>query len=157
MVIETGIYCIINVHNNKVYVGGAYKSLRKRWDAHRSNLRCGTHHNKHLQAAWDKYGEDWFLFDIIERCGPSTKEISDRETYWIGALNATNPNIGYNVISSGVTGIDRSIEIVAELTHDADGRPMSPGGYVLADPVDLQDNLDNLSPGGFRFILTTPG
>lgn len=79
--IETGVYSILNIKNGKEYIGGAYRSFSKRWRDHKNQLRRGTHHNRHLQAAWNKYGEAWFVFDIIERCGPNSKEISDRETY----------------------------------------------------------------------------
>ena len=60
-----GIYKIINVVNNKFYVGSAVdftKRKRRHWWA----LRSQRHANKHLQAAWNQYGEDAFKFVIVE-------------------------------------------------------------------------------------------
>lgn len=65
-----GIYKIINVVNNKFYVGSAV-NLRKRKSRHFSELRTGKHKNRHLLAAWNKYGEQAFVFAVVE-------EVEDR-------------------------------------------------------------------------------
>lgn len=60
-----GIYKIINVVNNKFYVGSAVDFARRK-RIHWWKLRRGDHPNKYLQAAWDKYGETSFVFVIVE-------------------------------------------------------------------------------------------
>lgn len=60
-----GIYKIINAANDKFYIGSAV-SLRKRKARHFSELRHGKHNNRHLQRAWDKYGEQVFVFVVVE-------------------------------------------------------------------------------------------
>lgn len=60
-----GIYRIINLVNNKIYVGSA-KGFKQRYRHHVESLRKGTHHNKHLQASFNKHGEDVFLFEVLE-------------------------------------------------------------------------------------------
>ena len=60
-----GIYKIINIVNNKFYVGSAV-NLTRRKTRHFSELRNGKHPNKHLQAAWLKYGEKSFIFVVVE-------------------------------------------------------------------------------------------
>lgn len=60
-----GIYKIINIVNNKFYVGSAV-DLKRRKTRHFSELRTGKHNNRHLQAAWDKYGEQAFVFVVVE-------------------------------------------------------------------------------------------
>lgn len=60
-----GIYKIINAVNNKFYVGSAV-NLRKRKARHFSELRTGKHKNRHLLAAWNKYGEQAFVFVAVE-------------------------------------------------------------------------------------------
>jgi group I intron endonuclease len=66
-----GIYKIINIKNNKFYVGSAVNFSRRK-TRHFSELRTNKHNNKHLQAAWNKYGESSFIFAIVE-------EINDKE------------------------------------------------------------------------------
>ena len=60
------IYKIRNVINDHYYIGSTIDS-RKRFWAHRKDLRLGQHVCVHLQRAWDKYGEDCFKFEIVEQ------------------------------------------------------------------------------------------
>jgi group I intron endonuclease len=59
------IYKIRNVVNGKFYVGST-TDTRERFRTHRSRLRKGVHHCRHLQASWNKYGEDCFKFEVQE-------------------------------------------------------------------------------------------
>jgi group I intron endonuclease len=98
-----GIYKIINVINNKFYVGSAVDfTVRKR--KHWWQLRKGTHRNKHLQAAWNKYGEQSFTFVIVEEF-PFETNILVAENVWLKehvgkdycyniATDATAPQLG---------------------------------------------------------------
>ena len=61
---QQGVYQIRNVVNGKFYVGSS-KDIKNRHAAHRKLLRGNRHHCAHLQAAWNKYGEDCFKFEII--------------------------------------------------------------------------------------------
>ena len=81
---KSGIYKIENKVNGKVYIGSS-NSIRRRWQKHKALLRHGKHQNSHLQAAWDKYGEDNFSFSVIELC-PIDQLIS-REQYFIASIN----------------------------------------------------------------------
>ena len=66
----SGIYKIVNKINSKYYVGSA-KVICNRWWTHKSKLRKNKHSNEHLQSAWNKYGENNFVFEFIE---PTSKE-----------------------------------------------------------------------------------
>jgi group I intron endonuclease len=62
----SGIYAIYCVGNNKFYIGSS-KNIYRRWVVHREKLRLKRHSNIYLQNAWDKYGEDFFLFLFIRQ------------------------------------------------------------------------------------------
>lgn len=58
------VYKIINTANAKFYVGSTVR-IKTRFRTHRRKLRSGTHHCLHLQNAWNKYGEDAFVFRVV--------------------------------------------------------------------------------------------
>ena len=62
---ESGIYKILNNINGKIYIGST-KNFNKRWVTHKYLLRLNKHENKHLQYAWNKYGEVHFEFIKVE-------------------------------------------------------------------------------------------
>jgi len=65
-----GIYEIRCTANDKRYIGSA-ANLVHRWQDHRRDLKNGIHKNPNLQRAWKKYGEDAFVWTVLE-------ELSDR-------------------------------------------------------------------------------
>jgi len=60
-----GVYQIVNETTGKRYLGSA-KQFKERANRHASALRAQKHHNKHLQASFNKYDESVFLFEVIE-------------------------------------------------------------------------------------------
>jgi group I intron endonuclease len=63
--VAQGIYRITNLVNDKFYVGST-NNAHTRFQVHRRALRRGKHHCRYLQAAWDKYGEQKFRFEMVE-------------------------------------------------------------------------------------------
>ena len=94
MTIDCGVYMIEHIASGKKYIGSAAKSISRRWSSHRSSLRNGKHKNSHLQRAWDKYGEDAFVFRIIEPCLP--EHATGVEQVFIDYYKSTDPEFGYN-------------------------------------------------------------
>ena len=88
-----GIYKIINVINNKFYVGSSV-DLKRRRVRHFSELRTGTHNNKHLQASWNKYGESAFMFVVITEVGEFV-DILELEDVWL--KNHVGEDYCYNI------------------------------------------------------------
>lgn len=99
-----GIYKIINVINNKFYVGSAV-NFAERKRKHWWMLRKNTHANKHLQSAWGKYGEQAFRFVIVEEVLQDA-DILAAENVWLKehvgkeycynlATDATAPTTGW--------------------------------------------------------------
>lgn len=66
---QSGIYMIKNILNNNKYIGST-NNFKRRFNKHRSELRKNIHHSIHLQRAYNKYGEDKFIFVILEICEP---------------------------------------------------------------------------------------
>lgn len=81
---SSGIYKIENIANNKVYVGSS-NNIETRWQKHRALLRHNKHQNSHLQGAWNKYGENSFIFSIVELC--PVNSLLSREQYFINTIH----------------------------------------------------------------------
>lgn len=93
---RAGIYSITNNVDGKVYIGQS-QDVDKRCRYHFIILRNGNHINKHLQNAYNKYGENSFTFDIIEEC--CVDSLDEREIFYIEKLKAFNN--GYNMTIGG--------------------------------------------------------
>ena len=79
----SGIYKIVNLINNKIYVGSAV-NFKNRFKTHLSRLKNNKHHSIILQNSWNKYGGDNFKFEIIEECDKLI--LIKREQYYIDEL-----------------------------------------------------------------------
>lgn len=89
-----GIYIIVNTWNGKGYVGQSV-DMTRRLRSHRRKLRIGQHSNPHLQAAWNKYGESAFQFDILCEC-PET-DLDALEEHYMTEFHTLNTDHGYNL------------------------------------------------------------
>jgi group I intron endonuclease len=63
----SGVYEIRHVLSGRQYIGSAV-NFRRRKTLHLVQLRAGNHHNRYLQNAWAKYGEDAFSFSLLVQC-----------------------------------------------------------------------------------------
>lgn len=75
----SGIYKIKCLINNKCYIGYA-KDLSNRFSVHLYKLRNGIN-TRLLQEDYDKFGENNFVFKIIEYC--NIDKLEEREKYYI--------------------------------------------------------------------------
>lgn len=92
-----GIYSI-TAPNGKRYIGLS-KDIETRWRQHLRELREGSHHNVHLQCAWNLYGEDGFEFIVLQEVPVLLLDV--HEVAWIQRYDTTNPEHGYNMTSGG--------------------------------------------------------
>ena len=96
-----GIYKIINIINNKIYIGQSV-DIKRRWNDHKSELRRNSHHNIYLQQSWNKYGEENFKFEVIEfNKSFTTDDLNELEIYYIDKLKTCDNNFGYNLTQGG--------------------------------------------------------
>jgi len=92
---DGGIYLIKNIFDGKVYVGSA-RRLIDRISHHKHQLRNNKHHSIHLQRAWKKYGEDVFIFGVLEIVGNYDDLIIVEQKY-IDIYKSYNDKFGYNI------------------------------------------------------------
>lgn len=91
-----GIYQIKCISNGKIYIGSAI-DMHERCEHHRSSLRRKNHRNAHLQAAWNKHGEENFEFAVLELTESSN--LLQLEQNWLDQTQSFNREIGFNIYS----------------------------------------------------------
>jgi group I intron endonuclease len=74
------IYQITNMVNGKYYIGSAESFERRMWQ-HKYDLKKGNHKNPHLQASWNKHGEDAFVFEVIKIVPEGESTFEHENTY----------------------------------------------------------------------------
>lgn len=93
------VYQIRNKTNDKLYIGSSKRIESRLW-THKNELKKGTHVNKKLQNAWNKYGEDNFEFETIEECNLEEQYV--REQYYMDLHEVCKS--GYNILSTAKYG-----------------------------------------------------
>lgn len=102
---KTGVYVIENLVNGKKYVGSTGVSFRKRWSAHKNDLRKGRHHSNIFQRAFNKYGEGNFKFYILGYYPPCF--VLKAEQHFIEVLQ---PEYNICKVAGSSFGVKRSEE-----------------------------------------------
>ncbi len=92
------IYEIINLGNNKFYVGRTI-DFKRRQSEHIRDLKKQRHHSDYLQRAWNKYGEENFSFEVIEEVLDKSKLI-EREQHYLDTLKPE-----YNICKDAKGGL----------------------------------------------------
>lgn len=94
---KSGIYCIFNKYNGKVYIGKS-KNIYNRI---RSHIYClnkrSKDENRYLINSWFKYGSDNFEYFVLEYLELDENLLYKQELYWIEFTDSTNRKYGYNL------------------------------------------------------------
>jgi len=91
-----GIYKIVNLINNKVYIGSSV-DIFKRWKkGHLRTLNKNEHDNKYLQRSWNKYSSENFEFEIVKIC--SEMLLLEMESFYLDKFCGCNSDINYNLM-----------------------------------------------------------
>lgn len=120
---QAGVYAIWNLVNRKMYIGSSV-NMFERLRLHRKLLRRQVHFSSHLQAAWNMYGEEQFVADVIELvCVPS--KLVHVEQYWINVLRPWENGYNSRIIASNNAGIKLKIskEQRMKMSQSRRGRP----------------------------------
>jgi group I intron endonuclease len=91
---KSGVYIISNIFNDKKYIGSSNNIIRRKSE-HFRELKNNNHKNKYLQSSYNKYGAEFFVFSILERC--NIEKLIEREKYWISIFQSSLANKGYNL------------------------------------------------------------
>lgn len=83
---RVGIYQIENLINHKKYIGQTSDRFIERFWNHLWKLKQGIHDNKHLQNAFNKFGEDNFEFSVLHILKDS-EDIDDLEHHYISLFD----------------------------------------------------------------------
>lgn len=86
-------------------------------------MRNGRSHNQHLQHAFDKYGEQAFVFSVLEYC--DVEKLNEREEAWIQSLNSCVSGYNLNIGGGGLRGFHMSEETKQKIRTANTGRIVS--------------------------------
>lgn len=93
---KSGIYCIKNTINNKVYIGRT-KCFYRRCHQYLYDFKSRSigHLNDYLFNSLRKYGIENFTFTVVEYC--TLDQIQEKELFWIKSFESTVSKKGYNL------------------------------------------------------------
>lgn len=123
----SGIYAIVNRSNSKLYIGSAV-GMNRRWCIHRLDLAENRHHSQHLQRAFNKSPDDFYI-EVIEELPNATREtLVAREQFWMDFYQSYDRNLGYNIspTASSCKGIRHLPEYGRRISEAMKGKPPSP-------------------------------
>lgn len=117
----SGIYQIKNILSRESYIGSA-TNLRGRHSLHLRDLHKGKHHNRRLQNAWAKYGNDAFDFIVLEEV-PDKSRLIEREQFFLDALL---PEYNHCGTAGSTQGRTHGPEVRAKIGQASRGRTITP-------------------------------
>ncbi len=88
---KSGIYKYTNKSNGKVYIGSAVNLIKRHWE----HLNYPAKSAKLLQKAFNKYGKDNFIYDVLEHCPKHL--LYKIEQGWMNWYKCYERDKGYNL------------------------------------------------------------
>ena len=89
---KSGVYIIKNSIDKSVYVGSSI-DIYSRFQYHKKNLKNFKHVNQKLNNFCKKYGNDKFIFEVIEFCNKEV--LIEREQYYMDIFKSYI--VGFNI------------------------------------------------------------
>ncbi len=117
-----GIYCIENLINGKKYIGQSV-DINRRIQYHKCYLNKNKDTAGLIQKAWNKYGEENFVFWLVDICDVDI--LDETEIYYIKLFRSHKSEWGYNIGWGGESnrGIIPSKETREKISKANKGKP----------------------------------
>lgn len=93
---KSGVYKIVNTLTGEIYVGSSV-NIHNRWIRHKWELKCNRHNNKYLQASYNKYGVEYFSYEVLELC-LMAKRLVIYEQQWLDHFIFLNCRVYNNAL-----------------------------------------------------------
>jgi len=138
VVYNSGIYRIINLINGNFYIGSA-KNLKIRKKLHFNRLRKGNHDNRHLQYAYNSYGENNFRFEILIYCDMCNLLLYEQQ-----CIDKFNPEYNIRKIATSNLGLKHTAEAKSKISKSALGNKYSVGNKWMLGRKLPQSTIDKL-------------
>lgn len=146
---KCGIYCIRNTINQKVYVGKS-KNIYQRIIQHTYGLNNKLKdENRHLIAAWHKYGQTAFEYFVLEYIDEVDENLfRERELYWMETYQSFNRDKGYNLRRDSSTNmiVHEETRKIFSKRFSGEGNPNY--GHKWTD--EMKQNLSNKIKDQFK-------
>ena len=102
---KSGIYSIVQISTGKRYIGQTRMPFKKRYWHHQWKLNKNQHDNKHIQAVWNKYGNEDFEFQIIYTVDKiNIEELNELEIKYISEYDTYKNGFNMTVGGEGAKG-----------------------------------------------------
>ena len=127
---KSGVYQIRNIKSNKIYIGSAFLLGNRKWK-HFKDLILNKHCNQKLQNAYNKYGKENFVFEILELC--EKPFLLEKEQFYLNTiLHADEDDLyfeqhGYNIlrVANNSAGFKHSEETKKKISQIQIGKTVS--------------------------------
>jgi len=144
---RSGIYQIRNLTNGNIYVGSS-TNINRRWREHRHDLNLNKHNNHHLQYAWNKYGKNYFVFEIIELID-NKNILVEREQFYI---DSWNPQYNIAPTAGNMLGFTHSEESKKKMSESRKGFQVGEKNPNYGKPMSKEQKIQISKSLMGRFI-----
>jgi len=117
---KSGIYCITNTTNGKIYIGSSV-NVYKRLQTHFRELRRGVHHGNYIQRSYSKYGADSFRAQVLLYC-----EKFELYRYEQSLMDAMRPALNMSPTAGTCLGTKHTEESRRNMSIAHQGQVVSP-------------------------------
>jgi len=109
---NAGVYAIRLKGTRRAYIGSSI-DVKARVRRHRKMLSENRHSNRHLQSAWNKYGSERFVSELVKRC--KKESVLFWEQRYINQYRSCECGFNLAPLASSNGGVKYSAKAIAKL------------------------------------------